>query len=106
MTNDITISHIRPSTAREPVKPEGESGNRSSAPPDAVTTDDRVTLTREGIQRQTSAASITTGEVTDAGKVEAVRAAINAGRYSVDAEAVADKMLSLERQLFGPGDQG
>ena len=36
----------------------------------------------------------------DAGKVKAVRAAIEKGTFSVDAEAIADKMLSNAQEIL------
>ncbi|RQO80490.1 flagellar biosynthesis anti-sigma factor FlgM [Acidovorax sp. FJL06] len=36
----------------------------------------------------------------DAGKVKAVRAAIEKGAFSVDAEAIADKMLSNAQEIL------
>ena len=36
----------------------------------------------------------------DAGKVKAVRAAIEKGEFSVDAEAIADKMLSNAQEIL------
>lgn len=37
----------------------------------------------------------------DAAKVEAIRAAIQSGRFSVNAEAIADKLLANARELLG-----
>ncbi|TSE34798.1 flagellar biosynthesis anti-sigma factor FlgM [Tepidimonas charontis] len=37
----------------------------------------------------------------DAAKVEAVRTAIQNGSFSINAEAIADKMLSQARELLG-----
>mmetsp|Transcript_11696 Transcript_11696/g.20597 ORF Transcript_11696/g.20597 Transcript_11696/m.20597 type:complete len:107 (-) Transcript_11696:176-496(-) len=43
--------------------------------------------------------SRTTGDF-DAGKVKAVRAAIDKGEFSVDAEAIADKLLSNAQEIL------
>jgi negative regulator of flagellin synthesis FlgM len=36
----------------------------------------------------------------DAGRVKAVKAAIDQGTFTVDAEAIADKMLSNAQEIF------
>lgn len=105
MTNDIgSISQVRPQTVADPeTKPNqphtaaGDAQNARSAHPD------RVTLTDTGLQRHASETAASAGEPVDRQKVEAVRAAINSGTYSVNAEAIAEKMLQLDQQLFSDG---
>jgi negative regulator of flagellin synthesis FlgM len=45
-------------------------------------------------------------DVFDAAKVEAMRTAIQNGSFSVNAEAIADKMLSQARELLGVAAAG
>lgn len=58
-----------------------------------------VPVTVSEAARALGPASRTTGDF-DAGKVKSVRAAIEKGEFSVDAEAVADRMLSNAQEIL------
>ena len=103
MTNDIGgIGH-------HPTQPAGKRESRhdrtdtAAKQPDGShgSTPDRVTLTGPGLQRQAMETAASAGEPVDRDRIEAIRSAINNGTYAVNAEAVAQKMLELDQQLFG-----
>ena len=58
-----------------------------------------VPVTVSTAARALSPATRTTAD-SDAGKVKAVRAAIEKGEFSVDAEAIADKLLSNAQEIL------
>ncbi len=58
-----------------------------------------VPVTVSTAARALDQTSRSTGDF-DAGKVKAVRAAIEKGTFSVDAEAIADKMLSNAQEIL------
>ena len=58
-----------------------------------------VPVTVSTAARALDPAARTTGDF-DANKVKAVRAAIDKGEFSVDAEAIADKMLSNAQEIL------
>ena len=65
-----------------------------------------VTLARAGVPVTVSMTARTlaqtgrSGDDFDAGRVKAVKAAIDQGTFTVDAEAIADKMLSNAQEIF------
>lgn len=58
-----------------------------------------VPVTVSSAARALDQTARTTGDF-DAGKVKAVRTAIEKGTFSVDAEAIADKMLSNAQEIL------
>lgn len=59
-------------------------------------TDDAVTQSKSGAV-QSAVAELASGDApVDAGKVAAIRAAIAEGRYPVDPDAIAERMIALD----------
>jgi len=75
--------------------------NRRSAPPAAATTapSDRVQLTETATLLQNLEKQVAAMPVVDTQRVEAVRGQVEEGRFHVDPERVADKMINLERMI-------
>lgn len=77
------------------------SGTDRTAPV-AAPEGDSLRLTGEAAGLQTLARELgSTPAGIDMAKVNAVRAAIADGRYTIDAGKIADRMLDLERNLAG-----
>lgn len=74
---------------------EGSAPGRASAA--AVQSNDRVQLTESA--RAIGAATQSAGAPVDTQRVEQIRQAIAAGTYKVDAQSVADRIISLDKQL-------
>ena len=66
----------------------------------APSQDDNVHLTGTARQLQKASELIQNAPDVDVEKIEQIKAAIADGSYSVDAEAVAEKLLALESSLF------
>jgi negative regulator of flagellin synthesis FlgM len=60
---------------------------------------DSLRLTGEAAGLQAMQRELSTAPAIDDARVQAVREALQAGTYKVNAEAIADGMLSLEKQL-------
>jgi len=78
--------------------PAGGSG-RERDEAAAVPAADRVELTSTAQSLQRMEQALRGGEAYDAGRVEQVRAAMAAGTYKIDADAVAGSLIELERML-------
>ena len=95
------------STAEPVAKPTGSSGGvatgksqgEGSAAPAAAQTNDHVTLTDSARSLQKIEEAVAKTPVVNAGKVAAVKQALNSGTYTIDAGRVAGKMLQYERGL-------
>ncbi len=72
----------------------------STAAPAARSTEDTVQITGDAMQLQSLDRSIGGEPSFDSARVEALRAAIAEGRYQVDADRVADKMMGSTPSLF------
>ncbi len=59
---------------------------------------DSLTLTESSTRVRALEAQLASVEVTDAGKVEAVKAALADGSFAVDAEVVADRLIDHTKQ--------
>ncbi len=88
----------------------GRSGSASKAPeagtpkarqaePDAARPTDTVELTASARSLQALESRLAGLSEVDQQRVDEVRARIESGRYSVDAQRVADKMIALDRSL-------
>lgn len=89
----------RPQEAASRTLPATRAGGERSAPV-AATESVRLTGVAEGLQALER--ELGTGPAgIDLARVNALRAAIADGSYTVDAQAVASRMLELERQLGG-----
>jgi negative regulator of flagellin synthesis FlgM len=60
---------------------------------------DKVSLTGDAMRMQQLDKSMATGPEVDSGRVTSVKAAIAAGRYSIDARTVAAKLSRLEWEM-------
>lgn len=74
---------------------EGSAPGRASA--GAVQSNDRVQLTESA--RAIGAATQSADAPVDSQRVEQIRQAIAAGTYKVDAHSVADRIISLDKQI-------
>ncbi|HLM52647.1 MAG TPA: flagellar biosynthesis anti-sigma factor FlgM [Pseudoxanthomonas sp.] len=77
------------------------SGADRSSPVQASAGGDSLRLTGEATNLQTMQRELSSAPAIDSARVQSVRDALEAGTYKVDAEAIADRMLDLERQLRG-----
>lgn len=78
-----------------------ESASAGGAPPSRPVAGggDSVRLTADATQLAAIDRALASAGDVDVQKVNAVREALEAGRYSVDAGRIADRMLQFERQL-------
>lgn len=65
----------------------------------AKATGDRVELTSAATQVQALEASLETVEVVDAKRVDRIKQQISEGRFSVDPEIVADRLIAAVKDL-------
>jgi negative regulator of flagellin synthesis FlgM len=77
-------------------KPQGDA-SAASAP--TAQAGDTVTLTNSARSLQKIEEALAKAPVVNAAKVAAVKQAVNAGTYQIDAGRVADKLLKFERGL-------
>lgn len=75
------------------------AGADRSRPVEASAGGDSLRLTGEAASLQAVQRELSTAPAIDNARVQAVREALQAGTYTVNAGAIADGMLSLERQL-------
>jgi len=61
---------------------------------------DNVTLSSTSTQIQTLSASISEASGFDAAKVEAIKQAISEGKFTINPEAIADKLIASTRELL------
>ena len=71
----------------------GGKGKRSAASSSAGSSKDSVEITQASEQLNILADSLGQMDVTDAGKLEAVKQAVADGRFQVDEQAVADALV-------------
>lgn len=94
--NIASISPQQSGPAKSPQPGGGPgAGEQASAPPPA----DTVNITSQAQQLRQLEADIAGQPVVNRERVEAVRQAINEGRFEVDAQRIADRLISLERAL-------
>ena len=82
------------SVAADKSQSEGSAGGAATS-----RTGDTVTLTSSARSMQKIEEAVAKTPVVNAAKVAAVKQAINAGTYQIDAGRVADKLLKFERGL-------
>ncbi len=75
------------------------SGADRSEPVQAAPGGDSLRLTGEAASLQTMQRELSSASAIDTARVQSIRQALEAGTYKVDAQAIADRMLDLERQL-------
>ena len=102
MTNKIDNQGFRPldvpGGARRPDSVSRDSSAGTSGTSGA-NTGDTVNLTRSGVLLQRLEETLANVPVVDAERVSAIRDAIASGRYEVDATAIADQIIRLDREL-------
>ena len=77
-------------------KPQGEASTASAPTAQAS---DTVTLTNSARSLQKIEEAVAKAPIVNAAKVAAVKQAVQAGTYQIDAGRVADKLLKFERGL-------
>jgi len=75
---------------------------RSSTSAGAGTASAEVQLSPLTARLQAIQSSLSEGEVVDAARVAEIKQAIAEGRFTVNAEAVADRLIETVRQLIDP----
>lgn len=68
---------------------------------EAPATADTVSLSEDSIRLRALTEQLADTPVVDSERVEQLRQAIADGSYQPDSERIADRMLSMEAQLFG-----
>ncbi|HEC11730.1 MAG TPA: flagellar biosynthesis anti-sigma factor FlgM [Acidiferrobacteraceae bacterium] len=87
-TSDVRREQGGPATPTRPP----ETGQSSAA--------DTVSLTETASQLQQLESELASLPVVDTNRVEAIRQSIQSGSFEVDANRVADRLTSLESDLF------
>ena len=77
------------------------AGAERSRPVEASAGGDSLRLTGEATSLQAMQRELSTAPAINEARVQAVREALQAGTYKINAEAIADGMLGLEGQLGG-----
>lgn len=75
----------------------GVSTDGPARPVDAA---DSLKLTGEATNLQAIERGLSSASAIDAGRVQAVRESLQNGTYRIDPEAIASRMLDLDRQLL------
>lgn len=75
-------------------------GTRMAPPATSGGTQDNVTLSATSTQIQALESGISEASGFDAAKVEAIKQAISEGRFTINAEAIADKLIASTRELL------
>ena len=89
---------ITPPTAAKTSATKGKGGGKTSAP--TAGGSDSLTLTESSARVRTLEAQLAAVDVTDIGKVEAVKAALADGSFTVDAEVVADRLIDHTKEAL------
>ncbi len=93
------IAPIKGSNSNAVVTDKAQQSENSAVNVAASQTSDTVTLTNSARSLQKIEETVAKAPVVNAAKVAAVRQAINAGTYQIDAGRIADKLLQFERGL-------
>lgn len=88
-------------SAASAARPNGAkaAASEAAATPPAARTEDTVRLTGDAMQMQELERSLAKTAAVDVKRVDEVRRAIAEGRYQVDPERIAAKLLQSERSL-------
>lgn len=89
---------ITPPTASKASATKGKGGGKTSAP--TAGGSDSLTLTESSARVRTLEAQLAAVDVTDIGKVEAVKAALADGSFTIDAEVVADRLINHTKEAL------
>ena len=88
---------ITPPAASKASSTKGKGAGKASAPAPAG---DSLTLTESSNRIRSLESQLASVEVTDAGKVESVKAALANGTFAVDAEVVADRLIDQTKETL------
>ncbi|HSJ81166.1 MAG TPA: flagellar biosynthesis anti-sigma factor FlgM [Thiobacillus sp.] len=89
---------ITPPAASKASATKGKGGGKTAAP--TAGGSDSLTLTESSARVRTLEAQLAAVDVTDIGKVEAVKAALADGSFTVDAEVVADRLIDHTKEAL------
>jgi len=91
-----------PATAHlRSVAPGNKPSISTDAPAHPVEAADSLRLTGEATSLQTLQRELSSAPAIDAGRVQAVREALQNGSYKINPDAIASRMLELDQQLQG-----
>ncbi len=89
---------ITPPAAAKTSATKGKGGGKASA--STAGGSDSLTLTESSTRVRSLEAQLAAVDVTDIGKVEAVKAALADGSFTVDAEVVADRLIDHTKEAL------
>jgi negative regulator of flagellin synthesis FlgM len=89
---------ITPPAATKVSATKGKSVGKTSVP--APAGGDSLTLTESSTRIRSLETQLASIDVTDAGKVESVKAALANGTFAVDAEVVADRLIDQTKETL------
>jgi len=89
---------ITPPTAAKVSATQGKGVDKKSAP--ATAGGDSLTLPESSTRIRALETQLASVDVADAGKVEAVKAALANGTFEVDAEVVADRLIDQTKETL------
>lgn len=106
MPNEINGFRPRPldtGDSKAAARPAGPASrpNAGGTPAATPTPTDTVSLTDTAARLRELEAALAKAPDVDSARVEALRQAIAEGKYDIDSVHVADKLVALERDLFG-----
>lgn len=88
---------ITPTATAKTGAAKGKGAGKTAAP---TAGGDSLTLTESSTRIRTLESQLAGVDVTDAGKVESVKAALADGSFTVDAEVVADRLIDHTKQTL------
>lgn len=89
---------ITPPAASKVSSAKGKGGAKT--PASAAGGSDSLTLTESSTRIRSIESELASVDITDAGKVEAVKAALADGSFTVDAEVVADRLIDHTKETL------
>jgi negative regulator of flagellin synthesis FlgM len=89
---------IRPPAAAKVSATKAKGVDKKPAP--AASGGDSLTLTESSSRIRALETQLASVDVTDAGKVESVKAAVASGTFEVDAEVVADRLIDQTKETL------
>lgn len=103
MTNKIegnlpTAAALRANSVGNKVASAGED---RSSPVAAASASDSLRLTGEASNLQALQRDLSAAPAVDSSRVQAVRESLQAGSYTINPDAIANRMLDLDSKLFG-----
>lgn len=101
MTQKITGQGLRPVDAGSAGRTDKAGANQVARPQrsEKPASSDTVNVERSELLLARLEQALQAAPVVDAGRVRAIRDAIASGAYEIDAAAVAEKIIRLEREL-------